>query len=374
MFFGNYNLQKDENENVEDTNVKEQNVETQIVQEQNSESENSEIQNDVSSDKTVGPSLITNVKPTIRNATVNDEHKPSVTKIANDPAVKQNEKEPKKSKKSKWFIPITIIALLTLIGGIIGAIALSNSECKHNWRRATSCKEFDTCTICGMATGLPKGHTWIEATCTKPKTCSVCSETEGIAKGHKWTAATYSQPKTCSVCKKTEGSPLHYEEAAGVNVALHKPYSGGEEATAQPGYNANLTDGIATNIGSYDSNWFGFYYNAGAATPSNNAPNGVGSVVIDLGANTYDINTIRVNVFNCNNSGIVAPERIVAYISTDGSHFTELGNLTLPEGNDPSWAYIAVNNLSARYVKLVVDMGEGGSWCFINEIEVYAKS
>ena len=49
-------------------------------------------------------------------------------------------------------------------------------------------------------------------------------------------------------------------ELKGTNVALNKPYTGGDEATAQQGYNANLTDGQASNVGAYDSTWFGFYY------------------------------------------------------------------------------------------------------------------
>ena len=159
-------------------------------------------------------------------------------------------------------------------------------------------------------------------------------------------------------------------ELKGSNVALNKPYTGGDEATAQQGYNANLTDGQASNVGAYDATWFGFYYNVGSATPSNNAPNGVGTVVIDLGAKTANINAIRVNCYNCNNSGIAPADSIVAYVSEDGNSYTEVGALVLPEGDDPAWASIAVDNASAQYVKLVFTIP--GTWTFINEIEVYA--
>ncbi|MBO4374808.1 MAG: hypothetical protein J5829_06850 [Lachnospiraceae bacterium] len=65
------------------------------------------------------------------------------------------------------------------------------------------------------------GHTWVEATCTKPKTCSVCGATEGEALGHEWDENTpnYQQAKTCSRCGQTEGNPLEAEfEKKGIPV------------------------------------------------------------------------------------------------------------------------------------------------------------
>lgn len=42
-----------------------------------------------------------------------------------------------------------------------------------------------------------KGHTWVDATCTKPKTCSVCGATEGSALGHNYVGVVTKQP-TCT--------------------------------------------------------------------------------------------------------------------------------------------------------------------------------
>lgn len=65
------------------------------------------------------------------------------------------------------------------------------------------------------------GHTWTDATCTKPRTCSVCGKTEGEPLGHEWQEGTpnFQQAKTCTRCKETEGDPLKAEfEKKGIAV------------------------------------------------------------------------------------------------------------------------------------------------------------
>lgn len=168
------------------------------------------------------------------------------------------------------------------------------------------------------------------------------------------------------------------DELKGTNVALNKSYTGGDPAITSAGgapcqYSANLTDGVAGTDGkAYDSTWFALWYNATSTLASNNAPDGIGTIVIDLGAKTDGINAVRVHVNNANTSGICAAESIVAYVSDDNSSWTELGALVIPEGDDPDWAALAVDNASGQYVKIVIDMGPD-SWCFLNEIEVYAE-
>ena len=175
-----------------------------------------------------------------------------------------------------------------------------------------------------------------------------------------------------------ESDPVQGDAATdlkGENVARGKNYTGGDPAVTDANgstsnYTANLTDGAANNVGAYDNTWFALWYNPDASVASNNAPNGVGTIVIDLEKKVEDINAIRVNLYNANASGIVAAKSIVAYVSDDNSTWTELGALVLPTGNDPDWASIALDGAAGQYVKLEITVG--GTWTFLNEIEVYA--
>jgi len=180
-----------------------------------------------------------------------------------------------------------------------------------------------------------------------------------------------SEPETSEDDTSSDAPGTAVDNPTGTNVALNKPYTGGDVAIAHPTFSANLTDGKKSNVGAYDSSWFGFWYNKDATVPSNNCPDGVGTVVIDLGEITDNLNAVRVHMWGCNASGIMAPESIVAYVSEDGTDYTELGSLVLPEGDDPAWASLALDNVSAQYVKLVFTAT--GTWTFINEIEVYAN-
>ena len=166
----------------------------------------------------------------------------------------------------------------------------------------------------------------------------------------------------------SEGEPV--TDVTGTNVAKGKTYTGADHCTSvDNAYNAKLTDGVAATEGGYDSNWFGYWYNPGSAAPSN-MPGGVGTCVIDL-AKVETITAIRVNLWNCNASGIGAAKSIVASVSEDGNSWTEIGALALPATNDPAWASIKFDNVSGQYVKLVITAGDGAIWTFLNEIEVY---
>ncbi len=160
------------------------------------------------------------------------------------------------------------------------------------------------------------------------------------------------------------------EMAGKTNVALNKPYTGAIASPVNTTYSANLTDGVASKSETYDSSWFGFYYSKTAAANTINAPNGKGEIVIDLKEVVNGIGYVRVNVWNCNESGVHTAKKITLFTSEDGVRYTTDGTLFIPRGNAPDWAYISVDNISARYVKLVIETQE--IWTFLNEIEVYA--
>jgi len=156
------------------------------------------------------------------------------------------------------------------------------------------------------------------------------------------------------------------------NVALGKNYTGANPTTANPVYSALLTDGKVSEQQSYDTNWFGFYYQPTSPANTINAPNGLGTVVIDLKQVVEDITDVRVHVWNHNSSGIVPAKSITLFVSEDGNTYTEVGELAVPDEDAPAWAKLATDKISARYVKIVVETQ--GTWTFLNEIEVYAES
>ncbi len=139
--------------------------------------------------------------------------------------------------------------------------------------------------------------------------------------------------------------------------------------TGYSGYTANLTDGVAANSLTYDDNWFAFYYKSGSS--ASNAPNGVGTLLYDLGE-VKEINSVKVNTFVGNDSGIAAPAGITAYVSdTANGTFTKLGDLAFGTAyNEVAWASLDTT-ANGRYVKIEVHFdGTANPFVFINEVMV----
>ncbi len=166
------------------------------------------------------------------------------------------------------------------------------------------------------------------------------------------------------------GGTSNDEPIDGINVALGKNYTGGKVSPINPDYSANLTDGQASEVGEFDSNWYAFYYNKSANAENINAPNGVGRIVIDLEEVVDGITNVRAHVWNCNSSGVLPAKSITLFVSEDGEEYTEVGKLNISDRGEPSWATISTDDISARYVILVFETQ--GTWTFLNEIEVYA--
>ena len=156
----------------------------------------------------------------------------------------------------------------------------------------------------------------------------------------------------------------------GDNIALNKTYtiSGCGERTS---YYAKLTDGVAKAELSYNNDeWFGFYCN-GEDQSIINAPDKLGYVIIDLGA-AYDIYGVSINFMDlAGDSGIYAPTAVNAYLSADGETWGDAVALTIPAETAKGVSYAVEGEVSgnARYVK--VDVALGGTFAFLNEIEVY---
>ena len=153
----------------------------------------------------------------------------------------------------------------------------------------------------------------------------------------------------------------------GDNIALNKTYtlSGCGERTS---YYAKLTDGVALDTLTYNADdWFGFYCHGEDQTVIN-APDKVGFAVIDLGE-AKSIYSVRANLVNKDSSGISIPESVKVYLSNDGETFTEAASLATQTGEDTAYWTEANVTGEARYVK--VEFKLGGTFAFLNEIEVY---
>ena len=175
--------------------------------------------------------------------------------------------------------------------------------------------------------------------------------------------------KTEESSEDTSKDPVVVE---GTNVAQGKTPIGLKVNGDNPVYSADLTDGVAAETTEYNNAWFGFLANANSE--KNNTVDGVGEVVLDLGKKVENMTAARAHIWPCNNSGIGLPGSVSFSVSDDGKAFTKVGDLTLPTGDAPAWADLALENVSGRYVKFSFTVKAGnGVWMFLNEVEVYAK-
>ncbi len=156
------------------------------------------------------------------------------------------------------------------------------------------------------------------------------------------------------------------------NIALYKNY---EATVLDTTYTASLTDGVAAQKLSYDNNWFVFKNNPSAEQPlgGGNAPNRVGTVIIDLDG-TYDISEVRINTVQNDQSGINIPARITVYLSEDGDTWSKGYDLDIPSASslptDVAFKIIDDVTGKASFVKLEIALG-AKSFVFFNEIEVF---
>ncbi len=165
-----------------------------------------------------------------------------------------------------------------------------------------------------------------------------------------------------------EDTSVEIVEGNGANVALNKSYTisgiGNRDA-----YYGNITDGVvAVGLGEdKESVWFGFYENG--ANPTN-APDKIGYFIIDL-ENAYSLTSVKAHLINKDAWGIGVPVSAKAYISIDGTNFTEAGELEIDSTDGVEyWTEVEVTG-NARYVKFELTLST--SFAFVSEVEVYAE-
>jgi hypothetical protein len=129
-------------------------------------------------------------------------------------------------------------------------------------------------------------------------------------------------------------------------------------------YNADLTDGVASEMVTYDDKWFAF-----AIYESDNGFNvvdGKGSVTVDLGEAT-DIASVSANIGVALDAGVAAPAKAEVFVSNDGENFESVGELAAV--TETGWADLAYEG-NARYVKIEFTVAEGAGFVFIDEVAV----
>ena len=160
----------------------------------------------------------------------------------------------------------------------------------------------------------------------------------------------------------------------GTNLAKGCKYTGADIMDCCGKYTASLTDGVVPEKLEYESTWYGYWYNAkdSAVEEKTNAPEGVGTIVLDLGA-VKDVKAVRLLTMLGNTSGITAPSGISFEVSEDGTNYTSIGmqNFLPEEGSKVEWVgYQLAEAVKAQYVRVCVYV-EGTCWTFISELEVY---
>ncbi len=138
----------------------------------------------------------------------------------------------------------------------------------------------------------------------------------------------------------------------------------------EDGYNTSLVDGVADTELAKDK-WFGLLNDA--ENEESNTAEGVGTVIIDLGAR-FSISDIKAHIFAGENSeGVGAPSKITASVSIDGTVYAKVGTMALTDNATASyWAEVTQCDAVGRYVKLEVECKD--KWTLLNEVEVYGVS
>ena len=135
-------------------------------------------------------------------------------------------------------------------------------------------------------------------------------------------------------------------------------------------YVGGLTDGIKpTYLEDNGGEWFAFYYQP--SYPENiNAPDGIGTMFIDLGEEKL-LTDIKLLTFLNSKWGINAPAKVEVFSSNTGADDDWMleGEPVYEEGDaEGRWGIVTINR-QARYVKVVVTLN--GTFAFFGEVELY---
>jgi hypothetical protein len=215
-----------------------------------------------------------------------------------------------------------------------------------------------------------------ESSAAATESTEASAEASTDASAEESTEASAEESTEASAEESAEESTEGGDVVAEGNVAAGRPYTISGSGTPGAQYSANLTDGIAgEDTHAYDATWFGFYANPGMDPSVLNAPEGKGYVIIDLGEKK-DLAQVRIHCGNNEPSGVHSPAWFDVKVSdsTDVDSFTYVAEVPVKDSTTAEfadlayWAEVDVN-ASGRYVMISVQVN--GTWCWINEIEIY---
>ncbi len=134
-----------------------------------------------------------------------------------------------------------------------------------------------------------------------------------------------------------------------------------------------LTDGLHAASTAYgDTAWLGINAN------HPNAKAGMGCYFVFNFETAYDITNAVLTLNNLQNSGIGAPEKIEAFVSTDGTTFSETAiagayTAALTAGESADYK-IEINAKGVKAIKFLYTASAGCSWMFTDEVAIYGKA
>ena len=135
-------------------------------------------------------------------------------------------------------------------------------------------------------------------------------------------------------------------------------------------YIGDLTDGVTpTKLDGNNGEWFAFY-NQPTYPENVNAPDGLGTIFIDLGEEKL-LTEIKILTFLNSKWGINAPTSIEVFSSKTGEDgdWTAAGDIAYGELiEEAAWGVSAIN-AQARYVKVEVTLN--GVFAMLSEVELY---
>ncbi len=140
-------------------------------------------------------------------------------------------------------------------------------------------------------------------------------------------------------------------------------------------YIGKLTDGVIPATFDFQPEWFGLFNNIMAADGSSNAYDGYGEFSFDLGA-AKALTGVKAYV---GWSADYLPVELTAYVSNDGSTWTEVGAMSEMDkaiNNTANGAGVYTYGIaidgSYQFVKVKMTCPANTYWAFIGEIEIYA--
>lgn len=152
-------------------------------------------------------------------------------------------------------------------------------------------------------------------------------------------------------------------------VSAGKGYKKSDQAgeSYEDSYGMELTDGVTAPVKSAD------YKDAAYSGYNRNGKSGSFYFTINLGEINNRLYAFRLGYLGTTEAGIRPPVKVNVSVSVDGTEYTAVGDMTLPEFVEGRRLEATLNTehyQTAQFVRFTVEKSEG--WIFLDELEVIA--